>query len=105
MPDFGLAFSRVQTLQYRRELIHDAILALTSQMEIVKGTKFLIARMISQRPMMKDQLILKRMHRELDLCASNVALKHTWAKDLLQRAQQVAELVSYLFTANMLESC
>lgn len=94
MPDFGLTFSRVQSLQYRRELVHDTILTLASQMEIIKGTKLLVARVISQRPMVRDKQYLTQILCELDLYASRVTLKQRWAKDLLQRAHQVAELVS-----------
>ncbi len=97
-PDFDLAFSRVQSLQYRREHIHDAILALASHREIIKGIKMLIARTTPKARLRRDKLHLAQLGREFDVCASQVTLKHVWAKDMLERAQQAAELVSCPFS-------
>ena len=96
MPGFDLALARVQSLQYRRELIHGANLALASQSEIIKAIKTLMQRMIIETQVPREQLHLIQLDRQLDVCVSQVALKQTWIKDMLERAQQATELVSRL---------
>lgn len=54
----------------------------------------LIARTTSKARLRRDKLHLAQLGRDFNVCASQVTLKHIWAKDMLERAQQAAELVS-----------
>ena len=94
-PDFRFTFSRVQSLQHQRELIHDATLVLCYQCEIIRELKMLILQNSSQVQVQKDNQYLVHMNRQLEELASQFTMKKRWAKDILQRAKQAAQLVGH----------
>jgi hypothetical protein len=76
-------------------LVHDATLALSYQNEIIRGLQMLLLD-TSQEELPKDSQCLAQINRQLNLLASQFTMKREWAKDILQRAKQAAQLVSYL---------
>ncbi|KAL8703349.1 MAG: hypothetical protein Q9201_003461 [Fulgogasparrea decipioides] len=63
----------------------------------------LIARTTPKARLRRDKLHLAQLGREFDVCASQLTLKHMWANDILERAQQAAELVTALLSAKYIQ--
>ena len=92
--DFDLGFAKVQDLQHQQELIHDAILVFQSQSTVIQSIRWFVDRAANQSHTVKERLFLTNIDCNIHACASQVNLKHNWAKDVLERAKQTAELVS-----------
>ena len=82
--DFEPAFSKLQSIQYRYELVHDAILALKSNNGAIEGLEQLIG--LHQR--------LRSGDDRLKICKAQFKTMQTSAEDLLDRVKQVSILVS-----------
>ncbi|KAF2812456.1 uncharacterized protein BDZ99DRAFT_474619 [Mytilinidion resinicola] len=93
-PDFDLAFSNVQSLQHRCELIHDAILVLRSNVEILIGLQSLDRRMVhilGTSPVFLDH--------SAETCMSLFKTHRKWAEAMLDRAKQVSSLMTTLLNS------
>ena len=84
--DFESAFSKLQTIQYRYELVHDAMLSLKSNNRFLDGLEHLINRY----PHLQSE------DARLRVCKAQFTMMQNWAEDMLDRVKQVANLVSTL---------
>lgn len=92
--DFDLGFAKVQDLQHQQELIHDAILVFQSQSTVIQSIRWLVDRAANHSRTVKENLFLTNIDRNVHACASQVNLRHDWAKDVLERAKKTAELIT-----------
>ncbi|OCK74718.1 hypothetical protein K432DRAFT_429867 [Lepidopterella palustris CBS 459.81] len=98
-PDFKLAFSNVQSLQHRCELIQDAISVLRSDAEILSGLQ-LLRRKAVKRPESPGQIHASESETHgLESCVSQFFLVQKWAKDMLNRARQASDLMTTLLNS------
>jgi hypothetical protein len=84
--DFESAFSKLQSIQYRYELVHDAMLSLKSNNRFLDGLEYLNNR-YPQFQSGDDRL---------RICKAQFMMMLHWAEDMLDRVKQVANLTSTL---------
>jgi len=90
-PNFRLAFSNVQRLQHKCELIRDAISAFTSNTEILNGLGSLETKMVNNNGCPEQQNTSIDMMPEV--CSSTFLMLQKWAQETLDSARQTRDLV------------
>ncbi|KAH8704455.1 hypothetical protein GQ44DRAFT_778021 [Phaeosphaeriaceae sp. PMI808] len=84
--DFASAFSKLQSIQYRYEQVHDAMLALKSNNGVLEG----LSHLKSRCPHLGSE------NDRLEICKAQFMMMKTSAQDMLDRVKQVANLTSTL---------
>ncbi|OSS52576.1 hypothetical protein B5807_01849 [Epicoccum nigrum] len=98
-PNFRLAFSNVQRLQHKCELIRNAISVFASNTEILNGLASLERKLISNNECLEQQDSSMDMMPEV--CLSTVSMLQKWAQETLESARQTRDLITaYLNTSN-----
>jgi hypothetical protein len=90
-PNFRLAFSNVQRLQHKCELIRNAISVFASNTEILNGLASLERKLISNNECLEQQDSSMDMMPEV--CLSTVSMLQKWAQETLESARQTRDLV------------
>ncbi|KAF1833919.1 hypothetical protein BDW02DRAFT_357122 [Decorospora gaudefroyi] len=84
--DFAAAFSKLQSIQYRYEQVHDSMLALKANNNVLEG----LAHLKTRCPHLGSE------NDRLEICKAQFMLMQTSAQDMLDRIKQVANLTSTL---------
>lgn len=91
-PNFRLAFSNLQRLQHKCELIRDAISVFTSNTEILNGLGSLETKTINN-----NNECLEQQDASIDMipevCFSTFSMLQKWAQETLDSARQTRDLV------------